>query len=81
MANEVLLVSKETLNDMKQHYTTYLKPSTPPGGLFAAKKGAVNITAYNSGKVLFQGAGSDREAAVWQKKQQLFQLRINPLLL
>ena len=78
MANEVLLVSKETLNDMKQHYTTYLKPSTPPGGLFAAKKGAVNITAYNSGKVLFQGAGSDREAAVWQTKATIVPAKNKP---
>lgn len=68
MANEVLLVSKETLTDMQQYYNTYLKTATPPGGLFAAKKGTVNITAYNSGKVLFQGAGSQNEAAAWQSK-------------
>ena len=62
MSNEVLLVSKETLTDMKQYYTTCLKSSTPPGAFFAAKKGAVNVTGYNSGKVLFQGADSEKEA-------------------
>lgn len=68
MSNEVLLVSKETLTDMKRYYTTYLKATPPPGGFFAAKKGSINITAYNSGKVLFQGAASQNEAAIWQEK-------------
>lgn len=71
MANEVLLVSKETLTDMKQYYTNNLKSTTPPGSFFAAKKGGVNITAYNSGKVLFQGATSKNEAAIWQEKAKL----------
>jgi len=68
MSNEVLLVSKKTLIDMKQYYTDYLKSSTPPGGFFAAKKEAVNITGYNSGKVLFQGVNSEKEVAVWKSK-------------
>ncbi|SIO02008.1 ribonuclease HIII [Carnobacterium alterfunditum] len=71
MSNEVLLVSKKTLIDMKQYYTDYLKSSTPPGGFFAAKKEAVNITGYNSGKVLFQGANSEKEAAVWKSKASI----------
>lgn len=56
---------------MKQYYTDYLKSSTPPGGFFAAKKEAVNITGYNSGKVLFQGANSEKEAAVWKSKASI----------
>lgn len=71
MSNEVLLVSKKTLMDMKQHYTPYLKPNTPPGSFFAAKKGAVNITGYNSGKVLFQGADSEKEAANWKSNSSI----------
>ncbi|MEG0288894.1 MAG: ribonuclease HIII [Carnobacterium sp.] len=68
MANEVLTVSPKTLQEMKQYYEDYLKPKTPPGGKFAAKKATVNITAYNSGKVLFQGQTAQQEAALWINK-------------
>ncbi|ALV22895.1 MULTISPECIES: ribonuclease HIII [Carnobacterium] len=68
MANEVLTVSPKTLQEMKQYYEDYLKPKTPPGGKFAAKKATVNITAYNSGKVLFQGQTAQQEAALWISK-------------
>lgn len=68
MSNEVLTVSPQTLQDMKKYYTMNLKPKTPPGGLFAAKKSTVNITAYLSGKVLFQGATAQQEAALWSGK-------------
>ena len=71
MSNEVLLVSKKILNEMKEYYKNQLKSKTPPGSFFAAKKGAVNITAYNSGKVLFQGSQSATEAAIWESKGEL----------
>lgn len=73
MSNEVLLVSKTTLNEMNEYYKNHLKPTTPPGSLFAAKKGAVNVTAYKSGKVLFQGSQSTDEAAVWESKGTIAQ--------
>ncbi|MGX7394959.1 ribonuclease HIII [Carnobacterium mobile] len=68
MANEVLTVSPKILKEMKSYYQNYLKSTTPPGGNFAAKKAAVNITAYNSGKVLFQGHSAQQEAALWASK-------------
>ncbi|WP_414839830.1 ribonuclease HIII [Carnobacterium sp. TMP28] len=70
MSQEVLTVSPQTLQEMKKDYAAFLKPSTPPGGLFAAKKNTVNITAYLSGKVLFQGPTSQQEAAIWADKSQ-----------
>ncbi|SEK89021.1 ribonuclease HIII [Carnobacterium iners] len=70
MSQEVLTVSSQTLQEMKKEYATFLKPNTPPGGLFAAKKNTVNITAYLSGKVLFQGSTSQQEAAIWADKSQ-----------
>ena len=36
-----------------------------PGVIFAAKTSDTAITAYKSGKVLFQGAGAEREAVRW----------------
>ena len=70
MSQEVLTVSTQTLQEMKKEYTAFLKPTTPPGALFAAKKNTVNITAYLSGKVLFQGPISQQEAAIWADKSQ-----------
>lgn len=78
MSNEVLLVSLETLQEMKTHYQQQLKPKTPPGGLFAAKKGAVSITAYKSGKVLFQGSTSEQEASQWKSKASISKKTVNP---
>ena len=65
MSHEVLTVSPQTLQEMKSFYASALKPKTPPGGLFAAKKSSVNITAYLSGKVLFQGTTAQQESAIW----------------
>ena len=36
-----------------------------PGVVFAAKTANASITAYRSGKVLFQGGGAEEEAAKW----------------
>lgn len=71
MSNEVLLVSKKKLSEMKEYYKSHLKPNTPPGSFFAAKKGSVNITAYNSGKVLFQGNQSTSEFTIWESKGEM----------
>lgn len=68
MANEVLLMEPKIIQEMKAYYQPYLKPQTPPGAVFAAKKGSVNLTAYHSGKVLFQGNTASQEAAIWANK-------------
>lgn len=68
MANEVLKVSAETIKEMETFYQNHLKQPAPPGSVFAAKKGPVSITAYRSGKVLFQGSRSEQEAEIWQKE-------------
>lgn len=68
MANEVILVDKKTVLEMKNYYQSVLKSQTPPGAVFAAKKNTVNVTGYNSGKVLFQGASASQEAQIWSSK-------------
>src|SRR5699024_7713065 len=60
--------SKDVMKEMKQHYHDYLKP-TPPHALFQAKTTYATITAYKSGKVLFQGKSPQKEAAKWDKNQ------------
>ncbi|PRO64957.1 ribonuclease HIII [Alkalicoccus urumqiensis] len=68
MSQQVVNVSKETLNKMSSYYQT--TGSLPPGAVFKSKKNGCTITGYRSGKVLFQGAGSADEASKWQKNSQ-----------
>ncbi len=53
------------INKMKSYYEGKLLEKTPPGSVFAAKTSGSMITAYKSGKVLFQGNGSEAEASRW----------------
>ena len=50
---------------MKEYYNGFLKDKNPPGSVFTAKVSACSITAYKSGKVLFQGNGCEIEAGKW----------------
>ncbi|MDQ0270057.1 ribonuclease HIII [Cytobacillus purgationiresistens] len=65
MSNVVLIKKIEEINQMKKHYKSFLSEKQPPGSVFSAKTPACSITAYKSGKVLFQGGGSETEAKKW----------------
>ncbi|WLV23739.1 ribonuclease HIII [Aciduricibacillus chroicocephali] len=65
MPQEVLTVPKTVIEKMKMHYAQYIEVSTPPGAVFRAKTSNAAITAYNSGKVLFQGKAPEAEARLW----------------
>lgn len=74
MGQTVRLVSKETLDKMKVAYQPMLK-ATPANAVFSAKTSNATITAYKSGKVLFQGKNPEAEAMKWdgtvvEKKQK-----------
>lgn len=69
MSNTVLTVSKQLINEMKQHYTALLVNQNPPGSVFVAKTNGCTITAYKSGKVLFQGKEADIEAGKWRNEE------------
>ena len=64
MSQKVYVLPMETVNKMKQHYANNLM-STPQGAIFRAKNANAVITAYKSGKVLFQGASPEVEADKW----------------
>jgi ribonuclease HIII len=51
--------------EMKKYYEGKLLDKAPPGSVFSAKSSNCTITAYKSGKVLFQGNGSEAEAGQW----------------
>jgi ribonuclease HIII len=67
MSNQVLHVSSETIEEMERFYKDYLSSKLPPGSVFVARLPQCVITAYRSGKVLFQGTLGDKEAKRWDE--------------
>lgn len=74
MSNQVLKVTEEELKRMEKYYGNNMVAS-PPGSRFRVKTDSAVITAYNSGKVLFQGKDAAIEAAKW-KTGEVKQLKI-----
>lgn len=65
MSQSVLQLEKAKLEKLIDHYAALKVTRNAPGVVFAAKLPDTAITAYKSGKVLFQGGGALREAALW----------------
>lgn len=65
MSNVVLILSKNQIDAMKSHYSSKLGDKVPPGSIFTAKPEGCTVTAYKSGKVLFQGGRAEEEARRW----------------
>lgn len=65
MGNVVLVFDMNKILKMREYYKGHLTDKNPPGSIFAAKTPACMITAYKSGKVLFQGGNCETEAAKW----------------
>lgn len=63
MSNQVLVLTENEIAKVIQFYATNKIIRNAPGVMFAAKTSDTSITVYKSGKVLFQGAGAEREAA------------------
>lgn len=76
MANVVLHVSMEQIHKLKSYYHPFLRENKPPGSVFSAKLPECTITAYNSGKVLFQGKAAEKEASHWQTAKNEGSIRI-----
>lgn len=65
MGNVVLVKDLNEIMKMKTYYSKNLIEKLPPGSLFSAKMPSCVITAYKSGKVLFQGQASEQESLKW----------------
>jgi len=65
MGNVVLQLDTVKINEMKMYYEKQLLDKTISGSVFAAKTSSCMITAYKSGKVLFQGNNCEKEAGKW----------------
>lgn len=67
MSNIVIQVNKKEMDKIRNYYQPYIIDKVPPGGVFIAKKNDCTITAYASGRILFQGKGNIAEAQKWDK--------------
>lgn len=59
------------IQKIKAYYEAYVTDTIPQGGLFVIKAPTFTITAYRSGKVMFQGQNGEQEAEKWGGKQSL----------
>ncbi|WP_188453462.1 ribonuclease HIII [Virgibacillus oceani] len=64
MPQSVHVIPSETIEKMQRHYADSVT-NTPKGAIFRAKTPNAVITAYKSGKVLFQGKAPAAEANKW----------------
>ena len=69
MSNVIIKATNDQLSQMKAYYRSYLLNKQIPYTSFAAKKDGTTITAYTSGKVMFQGANAAIEADKWGEAQ------------
>ncbi|SIT83706.1 ribonuclease HIII [Edaphobacillus lindanitolerans] len=65
MSNTVIKMDTVQMQRLMDHYADSRVERRAPGVVFAAKTGGAAITAYKSGKVMFQGAAGEAEAAKW----------------
>src|SRR5690625_2025258 len=67
MGQVVLKLEKDILQQMNDFYANNQQKNKSPHTLFVAKKDGCTITAYLSGKVLFQGSNIEHEVVRWEK--------------
>jgi len=77
MSNEVIQLSSAQIKEVVSHYGNQRIERNAPGVVFAAKLQDTSITAYKSGKVLFQGGGATREAMRWGTAQEKTGTKVN----
>lgn len=70
MGQLTIKMDETTIKKMKTYYANSLDKS-PQGAIFRARTEAAVITAYRSGKVLFQGSHVNAEANKWQTGKSL----------
>lgn len=65
MSNQVIVLNEDKIAEVVRYYAAAKVVRNAPGVVFAAKTADTSITVYKSGKVLFQGAGAEKEASRW----------------
>ncbi len=69
LSQKVVSFSTSTIEKMRIYYEKF-KVASPPGAVFRAKTNDANVTAYHSGKVLFQGKNPLAELKKWSSPEQ-----------
>lgn len=69
MGHAVIIATQTEIAKLREHYSQFLLDKLPTGSVFSAKTPSCTITAYKSGKVLFQGAAAESEASRWNGLQ------------
>lgn len=64
LSQQIHVLSKEKINEMKDYYKDSII-DVPQGAVFRAKTSNAVITAYRSGKVMFQGNSPEFESIKW----------------
>lgn len=67
LSQQIHVFSKEKIKEMKVYYEGSII-NTPQGAVFRAKTSNAVITAYRSGKVMFQGSSAEFESIKWIDK-------------
>ncbi|CAM3819519.1 ribonuclease HIII [Alkalicoccus chagannorensis] len=65
MSHQTIKADQQLLKQVESYYQSSRKAKTPQGALFQAAVPGCTITAYRSGKVLFQGAAAEKESSRW----------------
>ncbi|MGM8215552.1 ribonuclease HIII [Bacillaceae bacterium W0354] len=65
MGQSVIKIDQDSMKKVEQYYQDYKLSKQPPHTIFVAKKNGCTITAYTSGKVMFQGENFQEEANLW----------------
>ncbi|MDO5457029.1 MAG: ribonuclease HIII [Atopococcus tabaci] len=65
MQTITLTMNPQELKKAEKYYEGHKKAKKPDYSIFQAKKDKVTITAYHTGKVVFQGQSAEEEASIW----------------
>lgn len=63
-------ISENTKTKMIEYFQDKKRIKTPPYAVFQADEEDTVVTLYESGKVLFQGASADVDAAMWREMEK-----------
>ncbi|ASN05052.1 ribonuclease HIII [Virgibacillus necropolis] len=78
MSQQAHVFSKEKIKEMKDYYQGSII-DTPQGAVFRAKTSNAVITAYRSGKVMFQGKSAEFESIKWVNELVDEQKQVKPI--
>jgi ribonuclease HIII len=70
MSQAVIKTTMQQINKMMESYSSFVESKKPPASIFVAKPPGCTVTAYKSGKVLFQGREAEAEAKKWGQTKQ-----------